>query len=163
MRHLTAVLILGVAWMVSAPAVHAGQCLRDAKSDFLDCKNSCKTDLLDAKAGCANVTPGCYLACRDGKLSCVNDVEQSLNDCIAVCNAPLDAGRDTCKTMCNCASACGFNSCYVQCLDPYQSTAFGCRDSCRDNFKMDANAQTALAACKTGFKACLGGCPTPTP
>src|SRR5262249_55965221 len=129
MKQLIAVLIAGVAWAVFAPHVQAGECLRDAKSTFTDCKVSCKSDLLEGRSSWANVSTGCFLACRDGKLECINDVEQPLNDCIATCNGPLDAGRASCQSTCGCGTAdnrCGFNECYVHCVDPYQSTAFSC-------------------------------------
>ena len=165
MRKHIAPLIVGLACTVLASLqAQAGQCFRDAKSTFRECKSSCKTDLLDDKAGCLNVTPGCFLACRDGKSECIADAEQPLTDCIAGCNAPLDQARTDCKGQCGCGAPdnrCGFNPCYVQCLDPFQATAFSCRDGCRDTFKLDANAQALIAACKTGFKACVGACPAP--
>jgi hypothetical protein len=166
MKQLFAILVVGMVGVVSVPQVRAGECLHAAKSDFTVCKDSCKSDLLDARAGCANVDTGCFLACRDGKLECIGVVEQPLNDCITMCDAPLDAARASCKTMCSCGGAgnlCGFNPCYVRCLDPFQSTAFSCRDGCKGNFKLDTTTQQALIACKTGFKACLTTCPTPTP
>ena len=168
MRQLIAALVCGIAGFVfSAPPVWAGQCMHDAKSTFNDCKSSCKSDLLDARAGCANVSTGCFLACLEGKQECIDSVEQPLNDCITACNAPLVTARANCQTTtCGCGGAnnpCGFNQCYVECLDPAQNTAFACRNTCKDNFKLDMSAQQALAACKTGFKACVASCPTPTP
>jgi len=167
MRRLAAYLIAAVVCVVSlrVPA-DAGQCFRDAKATFGTCKSGCKSDLLDAKAGCLNVTPGCFLACVDGKDECINDAEQPLTTCIDACNVPLDQARTDCKNQCGCGAPnnrCGFNPCYVSCIDPAQATAFTCRDGCKDTFKLDLQAQANLAACKTGFKACLGACPTPTP
>jgi hypothetical protein len=166
MRQFIAAFVFGIAAFMSARQAWAGQCMHDAKSTFTDCKNSCKSDLLDARAGCANVSTGCFLACLDGKQECIATVEQPLNDCITTCDAPLDAARTSCKASCGCGGTtdpCGFNSCYVLCLDPAQNTAFSCRNVCKDNFKLDTSAQQALAACKTGFNACVAGCPTPTP
>jgi len=166
MKRLIAALLLGVVGFASAPRVCAGQCMNDAKSAFTGCKTSCKSDFIDARAGCADVSTGCFLACLDGKQECIGAVELPLNDCITTCNAPLDAARANCQTTCGCGGTndpCGFNPCYVQCLDPAQSTAFSCRDGCKDTFKLNMTDQQALVACKTGFTACLTNCPTPTP
>jgi hypothetical protein len=163
MRRLAATLILGFTWLAfPAGPVHAGECIRDAAQLFRECKADCRGDFLDAKAGCLNVTPGCYLACKEGKQECIADAEQPLTDCLALCEPPLEAARAGCRTACGCGgpgNRCGFNPCFIGCVDPAQATAFACRDTCRDAFKLNTAAQAALAACKTGFRGCLDDCP----
>jgi len=141
-----------------------GHVLRDARSTFKDCKDSCTSDFLDAKASCLNIDAGCFLACRDGREECVATASQPLTDCLATCDPPLDAARATCRTPppCSCGGSgdpCGFDPCFISCITPAEDKAFQCRNGCRNDFKLNTTAQQDLTACKSGFQAYLQSCP----
>ena len=49
--------------------------------------------------------------------------------------------------------ALAINPAYASCLNPAQSAAFACRNTCNDAFRLNRTAQAALQACEDSFKA----------
>ena len=141
-------------------------CIIDARNTFKQCKTDCTTDFKSSKDVCKGHDPVCAQTCRDGKSECIDPIVQAnLNDCLDQCDPPLQAARAACKAQVGCggsANPCGFNPAFISCLDPAQAAAFSCRDTCRDAFKLNSTAQSAIQACKSAFQACVKACPPPS-
>jgi hypothetical protein len=169
MRMTAVGLGLAAALVLAAGPTRAGAtsaCLQDAKSTYVDCKSQCSDDYNDAKGVCRGVSPGCFLACVDGRKECTDAVRQPLTDCLNGCESTLDAARAQCKAQTGCggsANPCTSNAAFIECMNAPQLAAFTCRDTCRDNFRLDPNARAALKACSAGFKACVKSCPPSSP
>jgi hypothetical protein len=138
-------------------------CLQSARDDFKTCKAGCTGELKDDVAICRGHDPICAQTCRDGRDECTAPIIQAnLTSCLDQCEPPLDAARAACKSQVGCgggADPCGFNPAYIACINPAQATAFACRDTCRDAFRLNSSAQAALQACQDSFKSCVSACP----
>jgi hypothetical protein len=166
-KRITA-LALGALAIVAVGAGRAramDDCIADAHSDFVACKDQCTSDLQDAKALCKGVAPGCFGACVDGRSECVDSAKQPLTDCLAGCSSTLSASRAQCKADTGCSAPedpCNQNVAFIACMNGPQAAAFTCRDACRDGFRLNTTAQATLLGCKRGFKACVRTCPPAT-
>jgi hypothetical protein len=141
-------------------------CVTDAKDTYVECKTQCKSDFDDARGLCHGVAPGCFDACIDGRTDCVTAARQPLTDCLQGCEDALSQARQACRASSGCGGSsdpCSTNANFIACMNPAQLTAFTCRDACRDNFRLDPNAQAALKACAKGFRACVKSCPPASP
>jgi len=159
---------LGLALLFALSGIASAKqntCVLGARSDFKTCSAGCKTDFKDELAICRGHDPVCAETCRDGRQECTQPITQAnLGDCLDQCSPPLDAARAACKTQVGCgggANACGFNPAYISCLNPAQSAAFACRNTCNDAFRLNTSAQAALQACEDSFKTCVSACPAP--
>jgi hypothetical protein len=164
--RLVAAAILLLLGGGAARANGNGQCIKDAKNTFTECKGQCKGDFDDARALCKNVSPGCFEACLDGRAECVDTARQPLTTCLDGCEATLHQHRLDCKASSGCGGSgnpCSSNASFIACMNPFQLDAFTCRDGCRDSFRLDTGSQAALKACAKGFKTCVKSCPPASP
>ena len=167
-RNRVGELVLAAAvLLVTTGGAQATTCRQDAQAADKACKASCASDFLDAKAGCLNVNPGCLQACIDGRDECVDTASMPLTTCLATCDPPLDSQKAMCRSQCMCGGsnepACAFNACFLGCVTPAETVAFECRNQCRDAFRLNSSAQSALMACATGYRDCVHNCQTPAP
>jgi hypothetical protein len=163
--RLVATASLLLLWGVVGRASGSG-CITDAKNTYGECKSQCKSDFTDARGLCRGVSPGCFAACVDGRTACVDAARQPLTDCLTGCDNTLQQNRQTCKANCSCGGTtnpCNINACFIACMNPFQLQGFTCRDTCRDNFRLDPAAQAALKVCAKGFRGCVGSCPPASP
>jgi hypothetical protein len=156
-------------------------------SACVDARHTCAGDvenILDtgivAKGGCASDTS--KKCVQDGDCAgegatgpCNNPPPTTLNNCPTGtngCNAALQQARETCWAQ-NCAPGQTCSSCSdsnitsmsacLECIDPAQLTAFSCRDTCRDSFRLNGVVQSEKALCKSTFRSCIKACPVLTP
>lgn len=170
MKKLMLGLSLGVAWGLAGTASAddaTRMCLMKARDAFQQCRTTCTNDFKVAVSVCRNVDPACAETCRGGLEECRAPILQGLEDCLGVCKPPLESAKSDCKAQCGCGGAsghpCGFDPCFIGCVNPAETTAFQCRDACRDAFQLNSTAQAALKACQDQFKACIKACPPPPP
>jgi hypothetical protein len=141
---LTAVFVGALS--MSAWSGQVGQCIKAATGDFKDCKASCKDDYQTAKDACINKDHDCVDACREVRADCVDAT--GFADAIRACNATAQVAIGNCKQ-----AFPPDSDALEQCIDNALTDAFVCRQGVR---KAD---KPALAACRTGFKSCVGVCP----
>jgi hypothetical protein len=161
---------LGFAFGVVCLLAFAGdaaaqnECVAQAGAEFKACSAECKESRRNDVAICRGHDPVCAQTCREGRDECTAPVVQAnLTDCLDRC-PNIDAARADCRADVGCggqADPCGFDPAYISCLNPAQSAAFQCRDTCRDAYRLNAAAQDALKACKAAFKTCIESCPPP--
>ena len=179
--HKVAMLTAAALLMAGATSVSAmSTCVKDARQALQDCRQSCQDTFTAAKLTCQNVDPTCGEACLQGRGTCLAGVAQilatgqlpgggSLANCTggtAACDAALQQDRQGCwaqycasgQTCSSCAQTTDPTSCY-ECVDPFQVTAFSCRDTCRDSFRQDATVKFAKGQCKSTFQSCIKACP----
>src|SRR5262249_46469029 len=135
---------------------------------------------------CRNVSPECGLACLAGRHTCRDNVATilatgqlpsggTLDNCSTgtdACDAALQQGRQGCRaqycaqnqtcTSCGDPNITDHNACY-ECVDPFQLTAFSCRDACRDSFRQNAEVKAAKQNCHAVFQSCISTCPPAMP
>ena len=163
MRLTSAASFLGAfaaaALMSSLPA-HAvtsnPQCVQEAHAANQLCKSTCQDNFVVAKDMCRNVDHACADACRAGREACVAGPLGALQSCLDDCNSALDTARTNCRAQ---FGKNGTTPDPVQldtCIDGAQTTAFQCRDTCRENLD-----RAALKQCRITFQACIRACPPP--
>jgi len=183
MRMLKIAVLAGVVMCVAGSAGAINQCVNDARQAYKDCRQSCQDDFTAARLTCRNIAPACGEACLQGRQTCVAGVEQilqtgqlpggnTLENCASGtngCDAALLQARQACwaqfcapgQTCTSCAQTTDKASCW-ECIDPAQLTAFSCRDTCGDSFRLDSTVQAMQALCKNSFKSCVQQCPPPS-
>src|SRR5215472_18232416 len=141
---LAAAMVAG--FTVPGRAGVVGQCIKAAAGDFKDCKAGFKDDFQTAKDACINKDHDCVDACREGRAECVDAT--GFADAIRACNATAQVAIGNCKL-----AFPPDSDALEQCIDNALTDAFVCRQGVR---KAD---KPALAACRSGFKSCVGVCP----
>jgi hypothetical protein len=141
---LVAAMVAG--FTVDGRAGQVGQCIKAATGDFKDCKAGCKDDFQTAKDACINKDHDCVDACREGRAECVDAT--GFDDAIRACNATAQGEIANCKT-----AFPPDSDALEQCIDNALTEAFVCRQGVRKAKKPE------LAACRSGFKACVQACP----
>ena len=161
---IRSMLALALVFSLAGIAHATNACVQAARDDFKACTAGCKTDFRDESDVCRGHDPVCAQTCRDGRDECSDPIIQAnLTDCLDQCPT-LDAARAACKAQVGCGgkdNLCGFNPAYIACLNPAQTAAFQCRNTCHDAFRLNVTAQADLKACETSFKACVKACPPP--
>src|SRR5262245_64638548 len=140
MNRLLLAFAAGTFLLLDAGAHAGSMCIEDARAALKECRTGCASDAQTARDICRGHDSACAQTCRDGRDECTSPSQQILTDCLATCDPPLDVARATCKSQCACGGAdhpCGFDACYIGCLNPAQSTAFQCRNACRDAFRLN--------------------------
>lgn len=182
MRVLKVAVLAAAAMFVAGSAGAVNQCVTDARNAYKDCRQSCQDDFTAAKLTCRNIAPACGEACLQGRRTCTQGVQQilktgqlpggnTLANCASGtdgCDAALLQARQACwaqfcatgQTCTSCAQTTDQVSCW-ECIDPAQLTAFSCRDTCRDSFRLDPTVQAMKDLCKSSFKSCVTQCPPP--
>lgn len=166
MLRMTLGFAFGVACLLTfgGDAAARNECVAQAGAEFKACSTECKETRRNDVAICRGHDAVCAQTCREGREECTDPVVQAnLTACLDQC-PNIDAARAGCKAQVGCggqANPCGFNPAYIACLNPAQSAAFECRNTCRDAYRLNVAAQDALKTCKAGFKACIDACPPP--
>ena len=154
--------------LFSATAQATSECSVAAADAFRTCKADCKDEFRAAKLSCRGVEPVCGTACQAGRQVCFDAVDAALDtgqvpgggtltnctDGTDGCKARLQTDKATCGAPC----APGNTVCDT-CVDGFQVTAFGCRDTCRESWRSNTTLDALRDSCRATFKACIAACP----
>lgn len=124
-------------------------CKVDAKGQLDACVADCVEARQLAKDTCLNRDHVCVEACRAARDVCREPFVAQRVAAVLACAADRDAAFDNCRAL----YAVGTPE-RDACITQAQVDAFSCRDDAREAVHAE------LAACRAGFQACAGACPT---
>lgn len=122
------------------PVVDKAACKKQARTDYLQCKQDAREAFQTQKDLCLNRDHACVEDCRAGRDACRQPIEDQLESDIATCNA----ARDITVQGCNGDQGC---------IDDANIAAFVCRDAAREA------ARPGFADCRDAFQTCATACP----
>lgn len=138
--------------------VDPGTCIGAAKDAAKTCAQTCREAYQAAKDDCRGLDHNCVELCRSARTDCRQPIRDTLKIALEACDAPRKIGVDGCKALYPKPRDFAAQVAFDLCVDPFQLTAFICRDGAHEA------ARPGLEGCRDLFQACVKpACVLPTP